>query len=198
MRYLSIFVSLTGGVVAALRGSSVPAAGLLREACLERSHAEACERLGDELERGEVAARFPEEPGLFLALACEKGRADACDRAQPWARRYADYELLDLDVGCSLRANGFACEELAEELRDEQEVGLFQVDPQLLRLGRARMRRALELDRDGCQRGDAAACLGASRVYRAGFGVPYDLRAARASAARACELGLGDGCEVAK
>jgi TPR repeat protein len=199
VRYLSMMASLAAGFAGALGGSPIrlPAESL-RAACLERSQAQACERLGEELERGDVAATLPEEPGLYLALACAGGRTGACERVQPWAQRYTDYELLELDVGCVLRNNAFACEELADELREEEEVRISDGDQQLLRLGRARMRRALELHRSGCDRGDASACLGASRVYRSGVGVPFDPRAARASAARACALGLTDGCEVAK
>src|SRR6185312_16381535 len=61
---------------------------------------------------------------------------------------------------------------------------------------RSRARRALALYEKACERDDAAGCLGESRVYASGFGVPYRPRAMRASEPRACALGLEAGCEA--
>jgi TPR repeat protein len=177
-------------------GFFVPAAAeprvALTEACVRSLNSESCDRLGDMVERGHLAARYPEEAGLYFALACEGGLARSCRRAQAWATHYSDYETLEIDVGCMLRRNGFACEEVANALRDEREEG---VGADTLPLARSRMRRALEVYLDGCAKDEALSCLGASRVYALGFGVPWNPREARAKEEKACALGLGAACE---
>jgi hypothetical protein len=161
-------------------------------ACLEGAPA-SCDRLAERLERGDEARAFPEEPGLYFALACQGGVARACVRAQAWAAPYADYEAFETDAGCMLQGNGFACEEVANALREEsEEHGTSTALP----IARARARRALALYQAGCDKGDAASCLGARRIFASGFGVPYSPRAARESEARACALGLEAGCEA--
>jgi TPR repeat protein len=166
--------------------------GMLTDACVRSSNSESCDRLGEMVERGRVVARYPEEAGLYFALACEGGLVRSCRRAQAWATHYSDYETLEIDVGCMLRRNGFACEEVASALRSEREEG---VGASTLPLARSRMRRALEAYLDGCAKNEALSCLGASRVYVAGFGVPWNPREARAKEEKACALGLGAACE---
>ncbi|HEX4423118.1 MAG TPA: hypothetical protein VH165_34610 [Kofleriaceae bacterium] len=195
MRIALVLLCTAAGFAAAwLR----PTRGLaeLRDACVRATDAAACEAAADRLERDAGDRAYREEPGLYLAIACEAGRATACDRAQAWARRYADYEVFELDVGCMVRHRGFACEEVANALRDEQGEDAAGGDPgPALALARSRMTQALDRYLEGCARGQAESCLGASRVFSAAFGVAWDLRAAHAYAARACELGLADACE---
>ncbi len=165
----------------------------LSDACLRASDRGSCDELGDLLERGEVRGRYPEEAGLYFAMACEGGLARSCRRAQPWAKRYPDYEVFEIDVGCMLKHNAFACEEIADALRDERENEGAETDR--LPLARSRMRRAFDLYLAGCVRDEAESCLGASRVYSGGFGVAWNPREARSKAARACTLGLAAACE---
>jgi hypothetical protein len=165
----------------------------LTRACLGGSRADRCEQLGDRIARGGVRALYPEEAGLYFALACEEGVARACRRAGAWASLYPDYEALETDVGCMLRDSGFACEEVAGALRLDRDGAPGAPDRRPL--GRARMLRALELHLAGCASGDAESCLGASRVYDAGFGVPRSPDDARRMEAKACALGLASACE---
>jgi TPR repeat protein len=165
----------------------------LADACLAKGDSASCEWLANRLARGDEPRRFPEEAGLYFALACQGGVAGACSRAQAWAEPYADYEAFETDAGCMLRGNAFACEEVANALREESEE---HGTPAALPVARARARRALALYREGCDKDDAASCLGASRVHASGFGVPYSPREMRANEARACALGLEAGCEA--
>jgi TPR repeat protein len=167
--------------------------GALTDACVGRSNGESCERLGDKIERGALPALYPEEAGLYFALACEQGVARACLRASPWARRYPDYEALETDVGCMVRGNAFACEGVADALREDRDEGYDA--PDLRAFGGTRMRRALDLYLAGCARDEAESCLGASRIYDAGYGVPASPPDARGKEARACALGLPSACE---
>src|SRR5580704_13131260 len=82
----------------------------LSKACLEQGEAGRCQELGERLESGKLGVRYPEEPGLYFAVACEGGAKSACARADVWAKRYDDYEMFETDVGCMLRNNAFACE----------------------------------------------------------------------------------------
>jgi hypothetical protein len=192
-------VAYLGGIASAsflfaLLGPSVAhSREKLVDACLAKGEPASCDRLAERLERGDEALRFPEEPGLYFALACQGGVARACARAQTWAEPYADYEAFETDAGCMLEGNGFACEEVANALREEsEERGTSAALP----VARARARQALARYREGCDREDAASCLGASRIYASGFGVPYSPRAMRAGEAKACTLGLEAGCEA--
>jgi TPR repeat protein len=173
--------------------SSPPSA---RAACQASSptNPERCDKVGDLLERGDLPRRYPEEPGLYFALACEEGLARSCPRAQAWAARYPDYEALEIDVGCMIRGSGFACEEVANALREARGSGAAVADA--LARARSRMQRALDLHLAGCDRSDAESCLGASRVYAGGFGVAWNPREARAMEAKGCALGLGAACEA--
>ncbi len=164
-----------------------------RDACIQTSNAESCDQVGERLERGVLARRYPEEPGLYFALACEEGLSRSCGRAQAWAARYPGYEALEVDVGCMLRSSAFACEELANALREVR--GSGPTVAEALSLARSRMQRALDLYLAACDRSDAESCLGASRIYAGGFGVSWNPREARAHGARACALGLGKACE---
>jgi TPR repeat protein len=166
----------------------------LGRACVEGSDGPSCARLGDLVERGRLRARYPEEAGIYLALACEQGAAGACPRAERWAGLYSDYEALETDVGCMLRGSAFACEEVADALRRDWRDAPPGTD--LRPLARARMRRAMDLYLQGCAKDDAPSCLGASRVYDAAFGVPASPRDARATEAKACALGLAGACEM--
>lgn len=143
------------------------------------------------LEHHEVAPLFPEEPGLYWALACDGGDLDACARAQPWAKRYGDYEVFELDAGCMIAANPFACEEVATAMHGDSDDGVRSAT-----IVRSRMTRALNLDLARCDH-DARACLGASRIYAAGYGVEWDLVASEQFAKRACDLGSWEACELA-
>jgi TPR repeat protein len=175
--------------------AAVRRAGLV-QACLGESDPESCERLGDLLERGDLSARYAEEPGHFLALACQGGIARACTRAESWAKKYADYEVFELDVGCMVKGSAFACEETAKAIRgDEAEESGDEAT--LLALARSRMRRAHRLYLERCAKSDAESCLGASRVYDAGFGVEWNPREASAMARKACDLGSSSACERA-
>jgi TPR repeat protein len=189
------------GVAAFAAAFLAPASGKtqdrLGDACVLRSHAESCEELGRRLERGELASHFPEEAGLYFAIGCEEGSSRSCGRAQVWAKRYSDYETFEIDVGCMLRGNAFACEEVASTLRDEtEESGGLLSEARALPLARLRMRRALGLYLDGCSRDDAECCRGAGRVYAGGFGVAWNPREARAMDTKACALGLSEACEA--
>ncbi|HWZ93240.1 MAG TPA: hypothetical protein VNW92_30480 [Polyangiaceae bacterium] len=164
----------------------------LSAACLEASAREACTRFGAMLEQGKVPVLFPEEPGLYFALGCEEGSREACPRAQSWAKVYSDYEALDSDVGCMLKNNAFACEELARNLRDGA-----PNNGRVVMLAGSRLARALSLYLSSCAKGDAASCLGAARIHRSGLGDPPNLPAAEAEELKACVLGLGLACEVA-
>jgi TPR repeat protein len=57
------------------------------------------------------------------------------------------------------------------------------------------MAHALELFVAGCAAGSADACFGASRVYAAGFGVPWNELASRAYGMTACDGGIAQACE---
>src|SRR5262245_45548186 len=92
---------------------SASGGGGLRAGCVEGGGASVCEALGARTESGFGTTRFAEEPGLYFALACERGGRGACERAGAWAKKsYPEYESIETDVGCMLRDNGFACEEL--------------------------------------------------------------------------------------
>ncbi len=188
-------IAVAAFLLALLVPSAAEERSALREACVSASNAQSCDEAGDLIERGELRAGYPEEAGLYFALACERGLARSCRRAQPWARRYSDYESFEIDVGCMLRRNGFACEEVANALRGERDDDGAAVER--LALARSRMRRALRLYLDGRARHDAESCLGASRVHSAGFGVPWSPRDALARESDACELGLPAACERA-
>jgi TPR repeat protein len=164
----------------------------LSTACLDAADGAACTRFGAMLEKGELQPLFPEEPGVYFALGCQEGAADACARAQAWAKGYSDYEALDSDVGCMLKNNPFACEELARNLRDDA-----PNDAEAVLRATSRLSRALSLYRVACANGEATSCLGAARIHRSSLGDPPDLRAAEAEELRACTLGLGLACEAA-
>jgi hypothetical protein len=119
-----VAVALAAFVLALLAPAAAEPRVALTDACVRSLNSESCDRLGDMVERGHLAARYPEEAGLYFALACEGGLARSCRRAQAWATHYSDYETLEIDVGCMLRRNGFACEEVANALRDEREEGV--------------------------------------------------------------------------
>ena len=194
-----LVLGLVGGALTALAaGLSGPVAAwrraTLSDDCIRTSDSRSCDTLGDRLERETMPRRYPEEPGLYFALACELGLARSCVRAQPWARRYSDYEALETDVGCMLRGNAFACEEVSNALRTEHEEGKGDAD--MLDLARARARRALDLYLQDCAQDRPESCLGASRVYWRGLGVASNPPEARAKEARACALGLGEACEL--
>jgi TPR repeat protein len=164
----------------------------LSAACVDASDRDACVRFGAMLEQGAAPTLFAEEPGVYFALGCEAGSLEACARAQVWAKRYSDYEALESDVGCMLKNNAFACEELARNLRDDAPNRAEAVV-----LASSRLSRALHLYLAACAKGEAASCLGAARVHRSGLGDPPDPRAAEAEELKACALGLGLACEVA-
>jgi TPR repeat protein len=189
-----VAVAFAGFVLGLLAPVAANERSGLDDACVRSGSPESCETLGALIERGELRRAYPEEAGLYFGLACEGGRSSACSRAQPWAKRYSDYEAFEVDVGCMLKHNAFACEELAGTLREEVEEGSAGAD--MVPVARARMRRALALYLDGCGRNDAESCLGASRVHSAGFGVAWNPRDASAEAARACALGLAAACEL--
>jgi TPR repeat protein len=190
-----VSIAVAAFVLELLVPSAAEERSVLRDACVRTSNAETCDKAGDLIERGDLRSRYPEEAGLYFALACERGVARSCRRAQPWAKRYSDYESFETDVGCMLRRNGFACEEVANALRDERDDDRAMAEK--LALARSRMQRALRLYLDGCARHDAESCLGASRVHSAGFGVPWSPRDALARESDACELGLPAACERA-
>ncbi len=176
----------------ALSGCQADTRAALSRACIGASSGQACARFGAKLEQGSLPTLSPEEPGLYFALGCEEGSAEACARAQSWAQHYSDYEALDSDVGCMLKNNAFACEELARNLRDGA-----PNRAEVVTLATSRLSRALDLYLAACAKGEAASCLGAARVHRSGLGDPPDPRAAEAEELKACALGLGLACEVA-
>ncbi|MEO6776127.1 MAG: hypothetical protein ABI467_24420 [Kofleriaceae bacterium] len=176
------------GVVVASRGSFERA----RAACVATG--KRCAEVATRLEHHDARVLFPEEPGLYLALACEGGDREACARAQPWAQRYGDYEVFELDAGCMIAGNPFACEEVATALHGDSDDHVASAA--IAAIVRSRMTRALKLYLARCG-ADAQACLGASRVYAAGYGVEWDLRAAERFAQRACALGSWEACELA-
>jgi hypothetical protein len=187
-----IGLALFGFFLGVLRPSAEERAAKLRAACA-RSDGSSCERLGDEIERGKFAPRFAEEAGLAFAAACQAGRGGACERAQRWSKRYGDSELMEVDVGCMLEENAFACQEVAESLADDDDERAGGADA--LRRAADRSKRALDMHLAACAKGHSESCLGASRVYAAGIGVDWSPNDARTFAARACELGLARGCE---
>jgi hypothetical protein len=167
----------------------------LKDACVARDNARSCELLGSLLEIGTIAPLSPEEPGLYFALACDGGRKGSCMRAQSWAKTYGDYDMLEIDVNCMVHRSASACEQVAGALREDGEVA-SEADPKTaLPIARSRMKRALNLYLEGCRANQADACLGVSRVYASAFGVEWNLRNAYTYEAKACELGLADGCE---
>jgi len=167
----------------------------LTDACLARQKAESCDKLGTLLVRGDLDPTYREEPGLYFGLACEDGLLPSCDKAQPWAKAYFDYEVFETDIGCMLRNNPFACEETANGLREEGEEGAPpDAEEAALALARSRVRRALGLYREACANNDADSCMGASRIYGGGFGVEWNQIAADRYASRACYLGLTTAC----
>jgi TPR repeat protein len=176
----------------ALWGCKAETRAALSAACLEASDRAACARFGAVLERGTLPTLFAEEPGVYFALGCEEGSLDSCARAQEWAKRYSDYEALESDVGCMLKNNAFACEELARNLRDDA-----STRPRAVVLASSRLARALHLYLAACAKGEAESCLGAARVHRSGLGEPPDPLAAEGEELKACALGLGLACEVA-
>jgi TPR repeat protein len=194
---------LIAGFAAALRWPSLDARFAEAEAaCVAGASAARCEQVARWLEDGDVATRYPEEPGLYFAMACEAGRA--CASAASWARIYGDYEVFELDVGCMVKHSGFACEEVATALRDEDsEASPARVarpgspaDARAtLRIARSRMAHALDRYVVACRAGQAEACMGASRVHAAAFGVEWNLREANAYEAKACALGWPAACE---
>jgi len=160
----------------------------LDAACLTKNNGDACEQIGRAISKHEIAKRFPDEAELYFALACQNGATHACPDAQPLAKRYPDYEDLDVDVGCMLRDNGLACEEVANAIHEEG-------PPSDAPWAKSRNRRALGLDKAACDRKLAESCLGASRLLADGFGVKRDLHAAHDFEARACELNLALACQ---
>lgn len=185
-----LLVALGASGLCSAAPAAKPDRGALSAACLSQRAAKDCLALGDLLETGKVRSHFPEEPGLYFALGCERGEAAACERAQPWGKRYPDYEELEGDAGCMLRDNGFACEEVAIALRDEG-------GPKGQALAKVRFRRALTLYRRGCAKKDAQSCEGMSRVLLGGFGVGKDVAGAGRALSRACALGLAGACDEA-
>jgi TPR repeat protein len=164
----------------------------LSTACVNVYDGEACARFAALLERGKVRTLFPEEPGVYFALACQEGSLESCARAEPWVKVYSDYETLERDVGCMLKNDAFACEELARTLRDDS-----PSNAEAVVLATSRLARALSLYLEACASGEAASCLGAARVHRSGLGAAADLLAAEAEELKACALGLGLACEIA-
>jgi TPR repeat protein len=193
VRVSLIVAFAVGALPIGLPAAADTAPASARAAC-QASNPDGCDEVGDLLERGGIPRRFQEEPGLYFALACEEGLARSCRRAQAWAARYPGYEALEIDVGCMIRGSGFACEEVANALREARGSGAVVADA--LSRARSRMQRALDLHLAGCDRSDAESCLGASRVYAGGFGVAWNPRGARALEARGCALGLGAACEA--
>lgn len=106
------------------------------------------------------------------------------------ALRYDDAELVELDASCLHDDQPFACEELANALHSDDDSS-----PAMQPIASSRMARALELFVAGCAAGNRDQCFGASRVYGAGFGVPWNELASRTYGATACELGVIDACE---
>ena len=168
--------------------AAAPERAALDDTCLSKNSGAACEQLGRAIAKGELRERFPDEAGFYFALACQDGAATACPDAQPLAKRYPDYEDLDVDVGCMLRDNGLACEEVANAIHEEG-------PPTDAAWATARTQRALELDKVACERKQAESCLGASRILVAGLGVKRDARAAHVFEARACDLNLALACQ---
>jgi len=175
----------------ALWGCNANTRATLSVACVDASDRDACTRFGAVLEQGTLPTLFAEEPGVYFALGCEEGSLEACTRAATWAKRYSDYEALESDVGCMLKNNAFACEELARNLRDDA-----SNRPQAVVLATSRLTRALSLYLAACAKGESESCLGAARVHRSGLGAPPDLLAAEGEELKACALGLGLACEV--
>jgi TPR repeat protein len=192
---LSHFLGLS--CLLGLRAAPTPTPSALESACLKANDAEACESIAEAFEQGARAPRFAEEAGLWFALGCEAGLPTACTRAAPWSKRYPDYEVLEIDAGCMLRDNAFACEEVARELQEDDEGDARKGDA--VTVGQARLARAVARYRADCDRDDAAACLGVSRATRAmaSFGIAADVSVAERAEEKSCALGLGAGCELA-
>lgn len=189
---LYLVLGLVGFAVGFVATSRRDRFGELKAACASGDNARACEQLGALVEK---APLYPEEPGLYLALACDGGDRDACPRAQAIGKTYGGYEMLGLDVDCMVHGSPSACEQLANGLRGAGIVA-NEADPNIgLPLARSRMKRALNLYLKGCTANEADACLGASRVYASGFGIEWNLRTAYTYEAKACELGLAEACE---
>jgi TPR repeat protein len=206
MRAIHIGVLGIAGLVTAVVWPSPGARFAEAQAACVAGASERCEQVARWLDDGEVARQFPEEPGLYFAMACEAGRA--CARAASWAKIYGDYEVFELDVGCMIKHSGFACEEVATALRDEGNEGnegnegsagndgsARNAATVTLPIARSRMAHALARYVVACRAGQAEACMGASRVLAAAFGVAWDLREAHAYEAQACALGWSAACE---
>lgn len=174
-------------------------------ACLA-GDASACAEVGELLARGDLGpARAPEdEPGAWFERACDGGARGACAAAQESARVYGDYEIFELDAACVLDRDPFACEETARDLHSEadetEDPAASAADEAIAERRRAavvrsRMERAACIHGERCARGDAESCLGEGHVLDAGFGVPWNPRAARDAIDRACTLGLARACE---
>lgn len=147
-----------------------------RAACA-KGDGHACNRLAAALHDGHVRALVREEEGLARAASCTSGDERACEETQALARTYGDYEVLELDVGCILGENAFACEEVAEALArddDGMEKGTLE------RILSTRSHRALALHERACKAGDARACMGIARVHAAGLGVAWNPKEANA------------------
>jgi TPR repeat protein len=125
----------------------------------------------------------------LIILACAAIGAVVGSRSD--APRYDDAELIELDASCVHDDQPFACEELAMALHGDDDDGTPAMQP----IASSRMARALELFVAGCAKGERDDCFGASRVYGAGFGVPWNELASRTYGELACELGVNDACE---
>jgi len=126
---------------------------------------------------------------VIAILACAVIGAAAGSRASD-APHYDDAELVELDASCVGHDQPFACEELAVALHADDDA-----TPAMQPIASSRMARALELFVAGCASGQREHCFGASRVYGAGFGVPWNELASRTYGALACQLGVIDACE---
>ncbi len=190
-------LAILGFALAQLRPTGAARVATLRDACVTNGDRASCEELGDALERGIAAPRFPEEAGLAFSEACEAGLATACARAQPWAKSYGDYELFELDVGCMLHDNAFACEEVATSLAHDDDGDVAAaVTSDVGRRIAARGAKALAMHADACAKGNGESCLGAARLHGDGAAVEWNPGEAARSAERACDLGLAVACEA--
>ena len=160
------------------------AAEVLERQC-GQADVSACASLGWLYHDGAGVTRDAARAAALFAKACAGGHADAC--------------LLEADA----RAEGRGVE------RDAERAGqLFQKACELgkpagctgvgvleLRRGTAaNLGRAAGLFRRACDDGDGAGCANLAALQEAGFGVPRDGAAARASYAKACAQGYEAAC----